>query len=102
MRLDTVEARRLSVSHHAACERGKCWSLKTKGFVQARARVVWAQRQTCLSDDADFERRLVLERKGLVLERHHDAGRRRDRVQACSDEDDDINTDDGQGMCKRC
>ena len=55
-----------------------------------------------LSDDADFERRLVLERKGLVLERHHDAGRRRDRVQACSDEDDDINTDDGQGMCKRC
>ena len=61
-----------------------------------------AQRQTCLSDDADFERRLVLERKGLVLERHHDAGRRRDRVQACSDEDDDINTDDGQGMCKRC
>ena len=34
-----------------------------------------AQRQTCLSDDADFERRLVLERNGLVLERHHDAGR---------------------------
>ena len=53
-----------------------CIGVCRPGASTKRAHHVWGRRQTCLSHDADTKRRLVLERKCLVLDmRRHDAGR---------------------------